>query len=299
LILTIALFSRDYQSWLCLLETKEKIEEVQQVDCSVVVIAITMQSARTKSRTPTGSAPHGNVPSGNTDQEHPNAPASVLGDATLPVTTNDDNSNSVTVHSPVIEKIMLLCGFSADSTMARYIEQQQWTELHHVLTISRDEIKEFKTFRDDGSFEARPMQIHLCMFKAFLLYCQRKEHDWATPISEEDEYCCSADYFQDAAKRDVPATTFVTNPNLIPAAGLLPDTLTAQEFRRGVKRDKTHYEDLKDDKYSNSWNRSFLQRLTFTIRISCLTSLTFQERQWRLQRSRKFKFSCMPSLKII
>jgi hypothetical protein len=31
-----------------------------------------------------------------------------------------------------------------------------------------------------------------------------------------------------------------------------------QEFRRGVKRDKTHYEDLKDDKYFNSWNRGFV-----------------------------------------
>jgi hypothetical protein len=38
----------------------------------------------------------------------------------------------------------------------------------------------------------------------------------------------------------------------------LPDTLTAQEFRCGVKRDKTHYDDLKDDKYFNSWNRGFV-----------------------------------------
>jgi hypothetical protein len=31
-----------------------------------------------------------------------------------------------------------------------------------------------------------------------------------------------------------------------------------QEFRRGVKRDKAHYENLKDDKYFNSWNRGFV-----------------------------------------
>jgi len=36
------------------------------------------------------------------------------------------------------------------------------------------------------------------------------------------------------------------------------DNLTVQEFRRGTKRDKTHYEDLKDDKYFNSWNRGFV-----------------------------------------
>ena len=36
------------------------------------------------------------------------------------------------------------------------------------------------------------------------------------------------------------------------------EELTAQEFRRGVKRDKTHYTDLKDDKHFNSWNRGFV-----------------------------------------
>jgi hypothetical protein len=139
--------------------------------------------------------PHGNVSYGNTDQENPDDPASVLVDETPPVTTNDDNSNSLEVHSPVIEKIMLFCGFSADSTVTRYIEQKQWTVLHHVLTISLDEIKEFKTFRDDGSFEARPMKIHLRIFKAFLLYCKRKEDDWSTPISEEDVMDMDKDCF--------------------------------------------------------------------------------------------------------
>jgi hypothetical protein len=36
------------------------------------------------------------------------------------------------------------------------------------------------------------------------------------------------------------------------------EELTAQEFRCGVKRDKTHYTDLKDDKHLNSGNRGFV-----------------------------------------
>ena len=36
------------------------------------------------------------------------------------------------------------------------------------------------------------------------------------------------------------------------------DALSAQEFRRGVKRDKSHYTNLKDDKHFNSWNRGFV-----------------------------------------
>jgi hypothetical protein len=116
------------------------IEEVQQGDCLIdqSFSLLIMPSARTKSRTPNNNAPHGNVSSGNTNQENPDNPTSVLVDATPPVTANDENNNSLTVHSPVIENIMLSCGFSADSTMTKYIEQQQWTELNHVLTISLD-----------------------------------------------------------------------------------------------------------------------------------------------------------------
>jgi hypothetical protein len=33
--------------------------------------------------------------------------------------------------------------------------------------------------------------------------------------------------------------------------------ITVQESRCGVRRDKPHYVDLKDDNYFNSWNRGF------------------------------------------
>jgi hypothetical protein len=36
------------------------------------------------------------------------------------------------------------------------------------------------------------------------------------------------------------------------------DNLTASEFQKGVKRDKSHYSNLKDDKYFNTWNRGFV-----------------------------------------
>jgi hypothetical protein len=42
------------------------------------------------------------------------------------------------------------------------------------------------------------------------------------------------------------------------ATAAAAEELTAQEFRRGVKRDKTHYTDMKDDKHFNPWNRGFV-----------------------------------------
>jgi hypothetical protein len=77
-------------------------------------------------------------------------------------------------------------------------------------------------------------------------------------FTEDDykNYNLSDDYTHDLA---VSRTLVKPPPSGATAnvAGAM-DSLTVQEFRRGVKRDKTHYEDLKDDKFFNSWNRGFV-----------------------------------------
>jgi hypothetical protein len=45
-------------------------------------------------------------------------------------------------------------------------------------------------------------------------------------------------------------------PSVAPGTG----TLTAQEFRRSVKRNIAHYPDLKDDKGFRTWNRGFMSK---------------------------------------
>jgi hypothetical protein len=113
------------------------------------------------------------------------------------------------VHTPVIAKIILLCGFPADSTMVRYIEQQGWTELKHATTIGVAEIKDFFTTRSNGTYDAKPMLVHLRMFKVFLLFYMRKGREFSTSLDEDDvlditkaefkAYCGSTDYFADLA----------------------------------------------------------------------------------------------------
>jgi hypothetical protein len=173
-----------------------------------------------------------------------------------------------TSRTPVIQHIIKLCGFSEDSTMVKYIDQEEWTELVHVTTILIDDIKDFHTIRDDGNYEASPLKTHCRMFKCFLLYYKWRCDEMSTILHEDDvldlftrtlflEYCGSAACYRDiqvaegltpAAPRSVKSTPGVTEAL---------SALTVQEFRRGVKRDKSHYEDLKDDKYFNSWNRGF------------------------------------------
>jgi hypothetical protein len=103
------------------------------------------------------------------------------------------------------------------------------------------------------------------MFKCFLLYYKRKSREPAGTLTEDDvlnmsklelyDYCGSDDYAADVAAGGIPASK--ASP-ITTGSFTSQDTLSAQEFRHGVKRDKTHYEDLKDDKYFNSWNRGFV-----------------------------------------
>jgi hypothetical protein len=160
----------------------------------------------------------------------------------------------------VIDHIKEICEFPDDSTMVKFIDQQGWTKLADVTMVGIDEIKDFATVKVDGTFEAKPMAHHLRLFKGFLLYYNRKSRDLSSPLDEDDvlrwtktqflEYCSSPDYHDDVAV----GLASKTNVGTLVAC----DSLTAQEFRRGVKRDKTHYMDLKDDKHFNSWNRGFV-----------------------------------------
>jgi hypothetical protein len=54
--------------------------------------------------------------------------------------------------------------------MVKYMDQQGWSVLEDVTMVGLDEVKDFATFKDDGTFEARPMIHHLRMFKGFLLF---------------------------------------------------------------------------------------------------------------------------------
>jgi hypothetical protein len=149
-------------------------------------------------------------------------------------------------HTPVIAKIIALCGFPADSTMVRYIDQQGWTELEHVTSVGVDEIKDFMTVRNDGSLDAKPMLIHLRMFKAFLLYYMRKRRELFTSLTEEDvlditktefkKYCGSVEYHNNVATVGFPLMAY-PNPRLTTNATGIASKKDSHEVRQDVESD--------------------------------------------------------------
>ena len=144
--------------------------------------------------------------------------------------------------------------------MVKYFDQQGWKKILHIRSIGIHEVKDFQTYTDEGYYEAKPLMMHLRLFKGFLLYYRRRCSDFSMTLDDNDtmsllskkgfeDYMGSQDFHDDLAEHETPTKP---NPPPVPVMTATTGELTVQEFRRGVKRDKTHYEDLKDDKFFNT-----------------------------------------------
>ena len=123
--------------------------------------------------------------------------------ATAGTSSGASTGGTTKTRTLVIKHIIYLCGFSEDSTMVAYMDQEQWTDLVHVTTLLIDDIKDFHTVRRDSTYEASPLKTHCRMFKCFLLYYKWRCDDMSTILHEDDvvelftrtlflEYCGSA-----------------------------------------------------------------------------------------------------------
>jgi hypothetical protein len=68
-----------------------------------------------------------------------------------------------------LDHLREICSFPNESTMVKYMDQQRWLVLKDVSMTGSHEVKDFVMFKDDGTFEAKPMMCHLRMFNRFLL----------------------------------------------------------------------------------------------------------------------------------
>jgi hypothetical protein len=79
-------------------------------------------------------------------------------------------------HTAIIDHVIRICDFPSDSVMVKFIDQQQWSTLEHVVSVGFDEVGEFFTVRDDGiTFEDTPMLIHIRRFKAFFVVLSQQD----------------------------------------------------------------------------------------------------------------------------
>jgi hypothetical protein len=181
-----------------------------------------------------------------------------------------------------IEHIIGLCRFLQDSTMVEYMDQQQWDKLEHVV-VELEDFKDIYTVRSDGvTIKAWPLKTPLRMLKCFLLWFNRHNRSFYCTTSEDDvlllknsafdEYICLEEYAEDNAAAGISAAASLKAPPSIGSSSVnagtsgtaatgsnvVPGTMTAQEFRGGVKRAIADYTNFKDDEHFSAWNQKFV-----------------------------------------
>jgi hypothetical protein len=68
-----------------------------------------------------------------------------------------EKEKELQARSDIIDHVIKVCDFPGDSVMVKYIDQQQWSMLEHVVSVGIDDVGEFFTVRDDGiTFETHP-----------------------------------------------------------------------------------------------------------------------------------------------
>ena len=178
----------------------------------------------------------------------------------------------------IIDHVIRICDFPSDSVMVKFIDQQQWSMLEHIVSAGFDDVGELFMVRDDGiTFEDTPMLTHLRRFKAILLYYHSKIC-WGETPTEDDvmnwtpkdfkKYCSSKAYHDDYAK------AFPTTLKPSQRAGIYGNIrgtrngsgisgmtcpVTLHEVHQGVKKDKMFYENKKDRKDISEWNSAVTQ----------------------------------------
>jgi hypothetical protein len=97
-----------------------------------------------------------------------------------------DEGIKVIGRTAIIGYIIGFCGFAGDSIMVEYIDQEEWSKIHHVTSIGIHEVNDFHTIKDNGSYEAKPSTMHLRLFKGFLLYYRRHCNNFSMKLDEHD-----------------------------------------------------------------------------------------------------------------
>ena len=112
-------------------------------------------------------------------------------------TAGTSTGGATTMGIHVIKRIIYLCGFSEDSTMVKYIDQEQWTDLVLVSTLIIYDIKDFHKVRCDITYEASPLKTHCRILKCFLLFYKWRCSELSTTLDEDDVFCFTKTKFLD------------------------------------------------------------------------------------------------------
>jgi predicted nucleic acid-binding protein len=106
--------------------------------------------------------------------------SSTLVPGSSPIATMATGSTLVSV----TEHIINICGFLDDLTTVDIFKQEGWTEIADIAMLTMQEADSLLWTNSDGSYKAKPMNLHLCWFKGLLMYYNKKGRELSTTLND-------------------------------------------------------------------------------------------------------------------
>jgi hypothetical protein len=95
--------------------------------------------------------------------------------------------STCTTLSPIINHVIMLCGFESNSVFVEYINQEGWSKLSHVMSMSVTDVNAVHTVESNRwTFRSRPDEKEIQVFKGLLLYHARLSNTLNRPLNEND-----------------------------------------------------------------------------------------------------------------
>jgi hypothetical protein len=122
------------------------------------------------------------------------------------------------------------------------------------MTLSLTEVSDLKLLKDDGPYLAKLLANDLRKLKCFLLLNHWKCRDSSSNLYKDEVLNMSRQELYDCCgspEHHADLTNVISHE----LTRLIEQT--DSEFRRSIKRDKTHYTEIEDIEHFNTWKRGF------------------------------------------
>ena len=148
--------------------------------------------------------------------------------------------------------IHIFANLDSDDPICKSLELYGVRSLPDLLDLDRDEMRalEYINASNNRTPLHRGGQGRVRVMQAYFRYLREEEIEDIMSLTHEDFNDYRMDIYDANALPTVSPTR--TREPLVPPVARQP----AEEFKRGIKRDKTHYISLKENKQWDDWHRS-------------------------------------------
>ena len=175
-------------------------------------------------------------------------------------------SEAKTSFNHILDNVL---GRGDDSPLKLALFEEGIDDIFALSTLNENAIESLKYKNKDNDDAVTPVRMAdkmlLRCFLHFIINANMEGYpigdDWSAITQEEfDAFRISPKYMAKLTTTTFPPSTSPSNPSTPLSSKPVSTYTPAELFRRGIKRDPTLFPTLKDEKFNDSWHRSFVNQ---------------------------------------